>query len=628
MKRYILVGMLVALAASLAAAEPAAPRAAFPGYAAMAAKYPNADAVVLYDSLVVSVDGGGRVSRRCHRAVMLFTDNAINRYGDPRILFDAGRETLDILAARAHMRDGSVVDVKQNSLNRTTPFSLDLAPDYTDWQEMVVTHVGIEKGCVAELEYAIVGAAASPRPSGVEVFSSEDPVELRVLVVRPPAGTELKALRLNGAPEAQRSADSWIWTIRDIPGRTPFDGGVWEGDYFPAVCYGTSRSWEEALAGIARELAAASAAFPAADGPVREALENLATDEEKILAVHRLALESARGIRTPFALLASSPRPAARVYDTGYASPLDRAVLLASMLRTAGFEPAFVLASAGRAVSNDVPVPELFAKALVAVIVKDAGELLLDPAAPFERDPSFALAGKTIARLGGKASSDFAKQPHLVSLPARGPGESRSALEIDLAPGEAGTLIGSGRAVLTGVFSPYHIARTGGGLEEYVATRVKLLFGGAALAGWNPRSLDRRGAEIDFTFTVKLPEKKTGERIYLRMPRAFDAAAAGVDRVRLERSSSPDAIALVPCVLEVSCSIELPAGWKAAALPPAVSVRNDAGEAVVSAESAGSKRAVRTKLLLERDVVTPALFGSARSLLAALADDRIVLEKE
>ncbi|RJR28711.1 MAG: DUF3857 domain-containing protein [Candidatus Latescibacterota bacterium] len=628
MKRFILFGMLAALAASLAAAEPAAPRTAFPGYAETAAKHPNADAVVLYDSLVVSVDGGGRVSRRYHRAVMLFTDNAINRYGDPRILFDAGGETLDILAARVHMRDGSAADAKRNSLNRTTPFSLDLAPDYTDWQEMVVTHVGIEKGCVAELEYTIAGGAASPRLGGVVVFSSEDPVELRVLVVRPPAGAELKALSMNGAPEPQRSAGSWIWTVRDLPGRTPFDGGVWEGDYFPAVCYGTARSWEEALSEIAADLAAASDPFPAAEGPIRGALEGLSTDEEKILAVHRLALESARGISAPFALLASSPRPAARVYDTGYASPIDRAVLLASMLRTAGFEPAFVLASAGRAVSNDVPVPELFAKALVSVVAKDAGELLLDPAAPFERDPSFALAGKTIARLGGKASSDFAKRPHLVMLPAHGPAESRSSLELDLAPGEAGTLAGTGRAVLTGVFSPYHLARSGGGLEEYVATRVKLLFGGAELSGWNPRSLDRRGGEIDFTFTVKLPDTKPGERIYLRLPRAFDAAAAGVERVRLERSSSPDPIALVPCVLEVSCSIELPAGWKTVALPPAVSVRTDAGEAVASTESAGSKRSVRTKLLLERDVVTPALFGSARSLLAALADDRIVLERE
>jgi hypothetical protein len=619
MKRFMLVGMLAALAASLAAAEPAPSRTAFPGHAAVAAKYPNADAVVLYDSLVVSAGGDGRISRRHHRAVMLLTDNAINRYGDPRILFDARTQDLRVITARAYMRDGTAHDTQPNGINQTTPFALDRAPDYTGWQETVVTHVGIEKGCVAELEYVIADTRTSPWISGTAVFSAEDPVERRVLVVAPGDGAALKSLSLHGAPAAEFSG-AWSWTARDIPGRTPFDGGVWEGDYFPAVCYGTAPSWHDVLSKIGAGLAAGSAAFPSAEAPVRDAAKDLDTDEEKVLAVHRLALAAVRSVNVPYPLFASPPRDAARVYDTGYASPLDRAVLLAAMLRAAGYDPAFVLVSAGRAVSDDVAAPELFAKAFVAVAAKDAGELLLDPAAPFERDPSFALAGKTLARLGEK--------PFLSALPPRKPGESRSALDIELSPGEDGTLAGRGRAVLTGVFSPYHLAQSGGGLEEYLATRVKRLFGGASLASWNPRSFDRRSAEIDFTFTVNLPEKKAGERIYLSLPRAFDAAAAGVERVRIERSASPDAVALVPCVLEVSCAIVPPAGWKTVALPPAVSVRNDAGEAVVSAESAGSKRTARSRLLLERDMVTPALYGSARSLLAALADDRIVLEKE
>ena len=112
MKRFILTAMLLAFAASLALAAPSLSRAAFPDHRTVAARHPQSDAVVLYDSLVVSMDEGGRITKRHHRAAMLFTDNAINRYGDPRILFDADREELRVLTVRAHMRDGSAVEAK------------------------------------------------------------------------------------------------------------------------------------------------------------------------------------------------------------------------------------------------------------------------------------------------------------------------------------------------------------------------------------------------------------------------------------------------------------------------------------------------------------------------------------
>ncbi len=629
MKRYILAALLPALAASLASAAPSPARAAFPDSRTVAAKYPQSDAVVLYDSLVVSMEEPGRVAKRRHRAVMLLSDNAINRYGDPRILYDAGREELRILAARAHMRDGSAVDTKPNGINRTTPFALDLAPDYADWQETVVTHVGIEKGCVAELEYEIAGPMPSPRPSGVEIFSSEDPVELAVLVVRTPAGAELEAFGMNGAPEAARSAGAWTWTVRDIPGRTPFDGGVWEGNYFPAVCWSMETSWQEALAKIAGELDAASASFPALDEAVRDALKDLVTDEEKILAVQRLAIGAVRGVRVPFALLAAPPRPAARVYDTGYAGPLDRAVLLAAMLRSAGYDPAPVLASAGRIDNFDVAAPQLFGEILVSVAGEGTGDMILAPGSRYERDASYALAGKTLARLEGGVSGAAAKAPHLVKPPSHEPGASRSTLDIELVPGENGALSGKGRAVLGGAFSPYYIVRAGESLEAYVGERVKKLFGGAELAACNALSLDRAGAEVEFSFTVKLPEKGKGERVYLSFPKAFDAAVSGVERVRPGRSAVSDAMRLEPCVLSVSCSIVLPEGWKLVALPSAASLRNDVGAASVKIEgAAGEKRVVRSELLLERDVVAPALYPGLRALLAAAAGDGMVIEKE
>lgn len=622
--KSIFAVVALALIAAPVFAHSAPASAAGTGWKEMQLRYAGSDAVVLYDSLVVALGSDNRISKTRHRAVMLFTDNAINRYGDPRILFNAATQDLAILAARVRMRDGRIVEARNNAINRTTPFSLDLAPDYVDWQETVVTFMGIEKGCIAELHYTIADKNPSPYLSGVETFSAEDPTEERVLAVKLPAGGTLKFASLRGeapAPDAS-AAGIWVWTVRNIPGRTPFEGGVWEGDYFPAVCYSTAADWRFVLSKIDAGLAAASTAVPAADAAILDAVKKGLTHEAKVLAVHRLAIGAVTGVHVPFALLAAPARDAARIYDTGYASPIDRAVLLAAMLRTAGYEPTFVLVSAGTTAVGDVPAPELFSRIAVAVPLGSEGELLLDPTAPMEHDPSFTLAERTLASLG--------PAPRLAQLPARNSSESQSALTLDLVPGQDGGFEGKGTAILKGAFSPYYLVREGeSGLGDFLKRRVSSFLDGAELVSWNPQSLDRDKAEIDFTFTVKLPDKRKGERVYLTIPRPFDSQLSGIDRVPTGRSRLEDAIRIESGGLDVECSIRLPEGWKRVTDPFSARERNDIGDVqcVYASEADGTMRS-QSHLLLVGGIVRPGSFSDFRALLRAYGQDRIVLEKE
>lgn len=619
----ILMVIVAALLAAPASGRPAPAAAAGTGWKEMQLRYPGSDAVVLYDSLVVTLDSDNHIAKRRHRAVMLFTDNAINRYGDPRILFNAATQDLTILAARVRMRDGSIVEVRKNAVNQTTPFALDLAPDYVDWQETVVTLMGIEKGCIAELHYVIADKNPSPYLSGVEVFSAEDPTEERVLVVKLPPGMILKFAALSGGANAPdtSAAGSWVWTIRDIPGRTSFDGGVWEGDYFPAVCYSTAADWKEVLSKIGADLAARSAPVPATEASIRDLLKDCMTNEARALAVHRLAIGAVTGVRVSFALFSAPAREAARIYDTGYASPLDRAVLLAAMLRILQFEPTFVLVSAGKSMS-DVPAPELFSRIAVSVPLGSEGELLLDPMAPMEHDPSFTLVERTVAYLG--------PAPRLAQYPAKTWADSWSALTLALKPGKNGGFEGEGTAILTGAFSPFYLVREGErGLENFLKRRISGFFGGAELVSWNPRSIERDKVEIEFTFTAGLPESKKGERVYLAMPRPLESQISGIERVPAGRSQCADAIRIEQCGFDVTCAIELPEGWKRITDSFSANEACDIGSvAVASTKTVDGALEFRSNLTLMTGIVHPESFGDFRSLLQAYGQDRIVLEKE
>lgn len=625
--RFIPILMLAAaMIAARADARSAAAPGAGGGEKALRLRFEKtSDAVVLYDSLIVSYDAGGRISKRRHREVMLLTDNAINRYGDPRILWNAATQDLSILAARVRMRDGTAVDVQKNAVNRTTPFSLDAAPEYADWQETVVTHMGVEKGCVAELHYVIADRNASPYLSGVEVFGAEDPTVERTLVVKLPPRMNLRFAPLNdGMPAPGReTGDVWAWTVRDIPGRTPVAGGVWEGDYLPAVCYSTAASWRDALAPIGKNISDKTGPVsPDLSRIIKEKAKGHESCEDVVLAVQRFGIENMRSVSVPYPLLAAPARDAARVYDTGYASALDGAVLLMAMLKELGFAPSCALVSAGRTLSNDVPAPELCRSILVAVPTDDAGEMLLDPSTPLEHDPAFSLAGRTLVHLGD--------EPRLSSFPSRRIGDSRSELTLDLSPGADGGLAGKGTAILEGAFSPYYLVREGeSGLADFLKKRVSGFFGGAEITAWNPRSLERDKAEIDFTFTVKLPERKKGERVYLTMPKPLESRLSGIERLPLERSRSADVIGIEPCSLSARCTIELPAGWKMLTEHFSTHGKEDIGEASVrlAAEPDGKQLFIR-HLLLASDRVPPESFDRFRSLLTVFAEDRIVLERE
>lgn len=593
-----------------------------PGPAELKAHYADADAIVLFDSLVIARDAENRVSKRRHRAVMLLTDNGINRYGDPRILFNTAKQELAVMTARVYMRDGTTADTRKNGINQTTPFAFQAAPDYTDWQETVVTHVGIEKGCVAELQYVIADKDASPWLSGVEIFGAEDPtIERTIEVVLPAAGT-LKHASMNGAPEpATPSAGTCVWTVTNIPGRTPYDGGVWEGDYLPTIVYSTAGGWDEVRAALIHGAEDASIKDHGLKAVVDDATKGMRSPEDMILGIHRVAMESVASINPPYALFASGPRTAERIYASAYATPLDRAVVLMGLLKAAGFDPVPVLVTSGNAWPAEVAAPEIFGKVDVAVPTGTGAELLLDPGMPYERDLAFTLAGRMLVRPDKQS---------VTTVPAREPGESMTSFDVVLKPGDKGALDGEGNAVMTGLFSPYYLVRgEGTETEDFIKARVKALFGGAELSTWNVRNMSPDRVEIAFHFTVKLPDKKSGERVYLSVPKPFESSLSGIDRVHLERSYCDDAIGVRSCVMEVSCALEAPADWWIVASPEPGATENQIGSARIEAESqSGGAPVVHKTLTLARTLVLPKEYGELRSLLLMLSDDRLVLERK
>lgn len=585
-------------------------------------EYPEADAVMLKQAITIEMDEKGLISRSVMRRVALFTDNAIRRYGDPRLVFDSSTQELDVSVARVYMRDGTAVDCRENAFNQTTPFAFAPAPDYTNWQETVVTHVGIEKDCVAELHYAIRDTEKrKPWLSGVEHLALADPALDIELTIAVPAGVELKHASAHGvsAPE-QRDGGIYRWKIENVPAAVSVDGGVWRGDYLPTVVFSTARDWLEVsdyVEALFEEYAVLSS------GTGEDTGSELT--EERILEIHGEAVDCVRGIDAPFALFDSAPRTAERIYQSAYAHSLDRAVLLKGKLAQAGIESVPCLVSGDKTWPASVAAPELFEWIYLQARVPDSEEtLLLDPENRFIRDPRKVIPGFTFYRCDGGG--------RMARVPVRQSADNRSFLELTLTVNDEGKIIGEGSATLRGAFSPYYsIKGLKNETEDFAKSRVEGMFPSGSLKSWNIRTLEKHFVEIGFSFEAELPEETEAGRIYLTLPEPFMAHLSGIDGIHLERSACPVPVRVMPCDLELSVVFEEFPGWDIFGEPLEADVTNSVGSVKTTTEngpSGSDSKVVLTKsLVIDNGYVPSEDYGKLRSLLLRYNEGQIIFSR-
>ncbi len=615
-------------------------------------EYRDCEAVVLCDSVFIELKPSGLTTTRRHRAVLLITDNSIGRYADPKILFHRGKHELRVTGARVYMRDGRVVDTGENGFNVITPHSLAGAPDYQDWQEMVVTHLGIQNYCTAELEYRLSETEEMlPWLSGVEFFGGPDPILHRYLSIRVPPGASLKYSSLNRAPDPVRVSDNELaWSISDLEGRYIRRDGMWKGDYLPAVVYSTAESWEAICEYYDTSLSAAAHASDSMEVIIEEGKDRDQPGGDNWWEISRFAFESIRGIHPPFHPLHSGVRDADVIYSTAYGHTLDRVVYAMAMLRRKGYPAGPVFVSGGRNWPDDVPAPEIFNRVLLEIPagVDDPGEavsqiqpegkfrgggkedsgagewvedtILLDPVSSRLAVDFSALAGRTVARCGAGSS--------VMHLPGMRPEQNISLVEIK-AGLEGDVIRGEAYLVITGVFSPYwEIRDRDEGPVRFLEGYCGSFLGGADLEDWSVKVLEAGRVELGFRFQADLPEETGQGRIYLSIPEAPCGRIWVGDEIESARSEYPVPVEVIPSIQEVRFRLEGPGSWKLASSGWKISEENQAGRVLSRlTEKWGEEISFKRQLRIDSSVVPSAQFGAVNSLIGCFGENRLVLER-
>ncbi len=169
---------------------------------------PASDARFLDIEISYRLQNDGSWDMECRQRVRLDTYFAVNRaLGETFIVTNPDFQKLEVLKSETTMADGRKVASPANAFNEVLPRAAHGFADFSHLREMVVTHTGLERGAIVELQYRIhTQPGFLPVFSGREPLTRDFPVDRYRLAITIPAGESLRYRVFGSHAEAKVKA--------------------------------------------------------------------------------------------------------------------------------------------------------------------------------------------------------------------------------------------------------------------------------------------------------------------------------------------------------------------------------------------------------------------------------------
>ena len=568
------------------------------------------DAVVLLESLDVTVDKDGTVATRVHRVVWIGGSPGIHSYADLRVPWHSGTSSLKVEKLRT-WRDGrwwpDPEQISDTAVVETLPQALRTAADYTDVRETMLLHDGVELPCIMETMYTIT-ETGQPGADGIFVFPQRDPALRVQLRLTTPAGSTAQDASLSGAPEPVRTTENGkdiaTWRM-DSAGQRKLPLTGQPEAFEPAVIWSTWADWSE----LATTWLTAFTTLPglpdAAVDSLHNALRATHTEWRRARAVANYVDETVRPVHYDATFWRNAPRPAARTWSTAYGHDLDRAVLILALLKEAGLtaEPILLVHGTQKVVPE---LPRLADLSTLLIEIQGRQE-------PILIDPHDASVSSFAGRFGRPVWRPAAKAEGLAGSDS--PGDSQLLIDLTLTRAEDGWQTG-GHVTTTGEFCLH--GRTVGALDAFrsaVEHTIGDVLPGTSLDFADPEVFNQAEVTADVGLTVAALEKDDRDELRLVMGDPGDGVLSrlpGVQRFQADRTSPVAA----GSILGQKIVLRIPTdGLEVVHLPQAYSVANEAGRFDLQVDRKGGWLTISRKLQLKSAWFSGDLWPQLRTLL-------------
>jgi transglutaminase-like putative cysteine protease len=517
--------------------------------------------------------------------VRLDNDKDLASWSPYPIYLDQNR-TLETLTATATRPDGKVLTVARRALD-----TMEHAADselHSSRRFRTVAFPRVPSGSVLALDFEV--RERSYFPSGLIPLAASEPTEALRIEVR--GGGPGWRWRLDGklaGVETSETPGGIVITGRNVPRIAPPDlapDSAVKGAIL-RYAWGEPQGWEGVGRWYDRLVAEVPRNAPAVRAKARELTAGKSTPREKAEVLADFVRRQVRYVAVEVGIGGFRPSAPEDVLGRRWGDCKDKAFLLVDLLREAGIEawPALVRAAPGNRLDRELPTPDEFNHAIVAVAPEGLG---LDPDAPVAGGYLFLDATQTY---GGLAwlQPIVQDQDALVVRDGRGTlvrtpvrhGLELSRLTVDFGrdPADADRLAGDARLELTGEVGAAFLDLAAAGRPDDVDRTLRLVLGryfpGSDVEEPKLTPSPVGVPAVTLTAHVRLPAASApvepGAWPAISLPEGNGLPAASL----LDGRELP--VVTAPYVSEMSWKLDLPAD----ACPPApgqnVEIANDLG---------------------------------------------------
>lgn len=348
------------------------------------AQEPQPDAVYLKIVKDYQLKEDGTVVYKYSHQLQYLTYFAFSsRYGETFIIYNPQFQTLKVKRNETTMANGQKIVAPTNAYNEVLPGYAANAPAFNHLREMVVTHTGLERGAMVDLEYEIeTKANFYPGFMSDELLAADSPVKELLARIRIPQDKTLSHHLFNipGQPDEHLDGGEKIfeWTFKNLPAITPERSQPPSADFAPRLVFSAIADWNEGFAAVQHACISENSQDKVLKDAVAKVRAEAVSDLEFVLKIQSMIANDITAFQIPITAIGLRFRPPCAVWKSNGGTLLEKAMLFKELLQLGGLDAQLVLLSDYTVVAQKFPVIQSFNSALVRVNL-GGGQFLLLP---------------------------------------------------------------------------------------------------------------------------------------------------------------------------------------------------------------------------------------------------------
>jgi len=352
--------------------------------------YPNSDDVIIADCTKIKYRPNGTYETINDQCLKVLTEKGKRDDRTSSIRYDVAYGTAVVLKVQIIKPDGKIipVDIKENSKDMVEASQMDMNIYNPNSRVVKINLPDLKIGDMARLVTKKIESKSRVPNTwyDIQLMEAPSPIVYQTIEVIAPKKRPLKHIVLKNAisntvkytKKVGRNTVTHKWIVKDVP-RMFSEPGMPGYKPLQHLLLSTVPKWEQ-LSKWYYKLCEPrlQAVTPEISNKVEELTANMTDPNEKINALFKFVSQKIRymGITTEDTAPGYEPHDVSMTFENKYGVCRDKAALLASMLKIAGFD-AYTTLMLGGSPKKDKDVPNAFFNHAITAIQNDDGSYML-----------------------------------------------------------------------------------------------------------------------------------------------------------------------------------------------------------------------------------------------------------